>query len=222
MDKLRYILLGLLVMSVPFFAKAQQSPTVQENDVVLIEDKQPKRWLMYAQNNSDEEQEVFLMVQGTGFRRSADRPVIKNVPAHAKVLLMTLIPLKGVAPTYTKIFSYETNLQHIKKRKGEKDEPFVNIRPLKKDELTIFIEDGCNKCDILTAFLNKNHIKHRVLDIKKHPKVKDFMFSHLRKANYTGGIIDLPAVLFRGRKHWSIHDIHKFISEYDWGTDTKR
>lgn len=221
MHNVRYILIGLFVMSFHIFAKAQQTHTSQTNDVILIEDKQPKRWNMYAQNNSDEAQEVFLLVQGTGFRRSADRPIIKMVPANSKVLLMTLIPLKGIEPTYTKIFTYEPNLQQIKRRKGENDEEYVNIRPLKDEELTIFLQEDCEKCEVLTAFLNENHIKYRALDLGVHPKVKEFLFSHLRKANYPGGMIDLPAILYQGRKHWSINDIHTFIKEYDWGTYTK-
>lgn len=221
MHNLRFILISLLFISFHILAKAQQPPSSQTDEVVLIEDKQPKRWLMYAQNNSEEEQEVFLMVQGTGFRRSADRPIIKRVPANSKVLMMTLIPLKGVEPVYSKIFTYETNLQQIKRRKGEKDEEYVNIRPLKDDELTVFIEEDCEKCDYLLQFLNTNHINYRRLDLGVNPKVKDFMFGHLRKATYKGGIIDLPAIMYQGRKHWSINNIQQFVKEYDWGALSK-
>ena len=182
----------------------------------MIEDKQPKRWLLYAQNNTDEEQEAFLIVQGEGFRRSADRPVIKKLPPNSKVLMITLIPLRGVEPTYTKIFTYENELQDISSRKGENREEFVNIRPLKNDELTVFTEPDCEKCKLLTDFLNTNHYKYRVLDVSTNNKVNDFMFDHLKTSNYKGGIIDLPVIMFEGRKHWSIIDIKKFIREYDW------
>ena len=218
MFKTRYLIITALVLGVHLFAQAQSpSQTNQSADSVeLIEDKQPKRWLLYAQNNTDEEQEAFLMVQGTGFRRSADRPVIKRIPPREKILMITLIPLKGVTPTYTKVFTWETDLQTIKKRKGENDEEHVNIRPLKPEELTIFLEDDCEKCDILTDFLNTNHYKYRILNVGTNHKVKEFMFDHLSKAEYQGGIIDLPAIMYQGRKHWSIIDIRTFIKEYDW------
>lgn len=213
MNNLRFLLFTALVLGAQIFAKAQQStPPLVE----LIEDKQAKKWLLYAQNNTDEEQEAFLLVQGEGFRRSADRPVIKKIPPNGKVLMITLIPLKGVTPTYTKIFTYETNLQTISKRKGENGEEYVNIRPLKDDELTIFLEEDCEKCTLLTDFLNKNHLKYRVLNVTTHHKVKEFMFEHLKTTAFKGGMIDLPVVMFEGRKHWSIVDMKKFIKEYDW------
>jgi len=78
---MKYILFSLLFVYIAFApqrsdaqAPAQSSPPIVE----LIEDKQEKRWNLYAQNNTDEEQEAFLIVQGEGFRRSADRPVIKQ------------------------------------------------------------------------------------------------------------------------------------------------
>jgi len=77
MNRLQLLFFIALVSGFQFFAKAQQNNTPP---VELIEDKQAKRWLLYAQNNTDEEQEAFLIVQGEGFRRSADRPVIKKLP----------------------------------------------------------------------------------------------------------------------------------------------
>lgn len=214
----KYLLLACIIAST-FLGQAQETTTPE---VELIEDKQPKRWLLYAQNNTDEEQEAFLLVQGEGFRRSADRPVIKKVPPKGKVLMITLIPLKGVTPTYTKIFTHETNLQTINKRKGENDQPYVNIRPLRENELTIFSETACEKCTYLINFLNRNHINYRLLDVNTHHKVKDFMFDHLKTSTYKGGLVDLPVIMFEGRKHWSIADIEKFIKKYDWSGLKKR
>lgn len=208
----KYLTLACMITSV-IWLRAQQT-TIPK--VELVEDKQPKRWLLYAQNNTDQEQEAFLLVQGEGFRRSADRPVIKKVPPGGKILMITLIPLNGVTPSYTKIFTYETNLQTISKRKGENDEPYVNIRPLRDNELTIFSEKSCKKCTYLINFLNNNRIKYRLLDVSAHHKVKEFMFDHLKSSTYKGGLIDLPVMMFEGRVHWSIANIEKFIKEYDW------
>lgn len=198
---------------VPLITRAQSETPAK---VELIEEKKTKRWLLYAQNNTDEEQEAFLMVQGQGFRRSADRPVIKKIPPHEKVLMITLIPLKDATPTYTKVFTYETNLQTISKRKGENREEYVNIRPIKDEEFTVFIDHDCDKCNVLTTFLNDNHYKYRILNISKNYKVREFMFDHLKTSSYKGGIIDLPVIFYKGEKHWSIIDIHQFIKTYNW------
>lgn len=213
MNRLPLLLFITLVSGFQFFAKAQQNKVPK---VELIEDKQPKRWLLYAQNNTNEEQEAFLLVQGEGFRRSADRPVIKKIPPNSKVLMITLIPLKGIEPTYKTIFTFENDLQQISKKKGKDKEEYVNIRSLKDDELTVFVEGSCEKCDLLLNFLNKNHLKYRKLDVNTNHKVSEFMFKHLKTADYKGGLIDLPVIMFEGRKHWSIVDIKKFIQTYNW------
>lgn len=194
------------------FAKAQ-SP---QPPVELIEDKQAKRWNLYAQNNTDEPQEAFLLVQGKGFRRSADRPVIKKIPPNGKVLMITLIPLAGTTPTYETIFTFETQLQTIEKRKGENKEAYVNIRPLDPQELTVFLEKDCEKCDILVAYLNRKHIKYRRLDIKKNGKVFDFMWSHLRKKVPSSEVVTLPVVMENNTIFHRIANITRFIETYPW------
>lgn len=194
------------------FAKAQSSQPLVE----LIEDKQPKRWMLYAQNNSDEEQEAFLMVQGEGFRRSADRPVIKKVPPKSKVLMITLIPLKGITPTYNTVFTFETKLQTIEKRKGADREEYVNIRPLKTEELTIFLEEDCEKCNYLVAYLNKNHIKYRRLDVKKNGKVFDFMWEHLEGKIPSSDVVQLPVVMENDKVYHNIVNMKRFVEVYNW------
>ncbi|MFT6601079.1 MAG: glutaredoxin [Dokdonia donghaensis] len=198
-----------------FFAKAQNTSTP---DVELIEQKQPKRWLLYAQNNTDQEQEAFLIVQGEGFRRSADRPVIKKIPPNEKVLMITLIPLRGATPTYTKIFNYNNKLQFISKRKGEDDEAYVNIRPIKASEFTVFTKDNCDKCEVLINYLNDNHLKYRTLVVSKHKKVTDFMFKHLKGDGHNGGKVGLPVIMHKGKKSYDIKDIDAFINSYDWSS----
>jgi len=81
------------------------------------------------------------MVKGEGFRRSADRPIIKKVPPNSKVVMIILIPLKGATPSYTKVFTFEEQLQTIKKRKGEGQKERVNLLPVNPEQLTVFIEN---------------------------------------------------------------------------------
>lgn len=211
MRVMKFLLPVVILMSYAF-AKAQSPQPLVE----LIEDKQEKRWNLYAQNNTDEEQEAFLIVKGNGFRRSADRPVIKKIPPNGRVLMITLIPLQGVSPTYTKIFTYETNLQSIEKRKGEEREEYVHIRPLRDDELTIFLEEDCEKCTLLVNFLNKNHIKYRRLDVRKNGKVSDFMWESTKDKIPRSDVVTLPVVLQYGKVYHNIINMRRFIETYNW------
>ena len=192
------------------------NPVFSQEAVILVEDKKSKRWDLYAQNNTAIEQQAFLLIQGEGFRRSADRPVIKKIPPHSKVLMITLIPLKGVTPTYTKIFTFEEQLQTISKRKGEDQKEHVNLLPVQPEELTIFIEKDCKKCDYLIKYLNKNRIKHRKLDVKKNDAVFDMMWSHLRDSISGGVVVKLPILMKRKKMYFDIFNMEHFIQNFDW------
>lgn len=194
------------------FAKAQSPQPLVE----LIEEKLEKRWNLYAQNHTDQEQEAFLIVKGEGFRRSADRPVIKKIPPNAKVLMITLIPLKGTTPDYKTIFTYETNLQSIQKRKGADEEAYVNIRPIKDDELTIFLEEDCEKCELLVSYLNKQHIKYRRLDVRKNGKVRDFLWKSVKDKIPRSDVVTLPVVLDKGKVYHNIVNMRRFMATYSW------
>ncbi|MFT5751998.1 MAG: thiol-disulfide isomerase/thioredoxin, partial [Dokdonia sp.] len=171
---------------------------------------------LYAQNNTDVEYEALLIVQGEGFRRSADRPVIKKIPPNSKILMITLIPIKGVTPTYTKIFTFEEQLQTITKRKGANRPEYVNIRPLRTNEFTVFTADDCPKCDILMDHLSSNHIKHRSLTLETHNSVQEFMFENIHDLTPETTILAMPAILFQGKQYHTIYNIYQFIDNFDW------
>ncbi len=73
----------------------------QRKLVRLIEDKQKKRTILYIQNDTNEDKSVFLKIKPTGYRRSAQRPIIKNIPAKTKVQILILVPLADVISHYT-------------------------------------------------------------------------------------------------------------------------
>lgn len=106
------ILLALFITNFCFIvAKAQQ------NGVKLIEEKTAKRHFIYAENTTNENRSVFLKVMPKGYRRRANRPIIKKTPPKSKVLLVTLIPLKDSVPSYKLIFTASKEPQNIKATK---------------------------------------------------------------------------------------------------------
>jgi len=85
----------------------------QQNGVHIIEEKTEKRHFLYAENTTNEDRSVFLKVEATGYRRRADRPIIKIIPPNSKVLLTTLIPLKNTTNNYTYIFTANKTQENI-------------------------------------------------------------------------------------------------------------
>ncbi len=94
----------------------------QENSVRLIEDKQKKRTIIYAQNDTDTDKSVFLKISPIGYRKSAHRPIIKIIPANSKAQMLILIPLTDVEShyTYDLIVNDELETIDVKRSKGLK------------------------------------------------------------------------------------------------------
>lgn len=72
----------------------------QDERIILSEKKQDKRIVLFAENTTKDTLNIFLMVTSEGYRRSADRPVIKNIPPLGKTPMITLIEMDGVPSTY--------------------------------------------------------------------------------------------------------------------------
>jgi len=94
LNKMRALIFILFSLLFPL-VKAQDSIKVK-----IIEEKTKKRIKLSAENVTDTSQDVFFMVNATGFRRSASRPLIKTIPAKTKIHLITLIPLANIESVY--------------------------------------------------------------------------------------------------------------------------
>jgi hypothetical protein len=64
--------------------------------------RKERRSIVYvAENTTDKDLDLFFRVESEGFRRRADRPMIKTIPAKTKVDLLEMIPLKNTDTTHT-------------------------------------------------------------------------------------------------------------------------
>ncbi|MEO9954842.1 hypothetical protein [Nonlabens sp.] len=70
-----------------------------------------------AENTTDKDIDLFFRVESSGFRRSADRPMITTIPAKKKLDLIELIPLKGADTlhSYMAIVTEKDNSMTFKK-----------------------------------------------------------------------------------------------------------
>ncbi|WP_074408717.1 MULTISPECIES: hypothetical protein [Aquimarina] len=91
---------SLILLSVLFYLISYTS-YAQEKPVRLVEEKQKKRTIIYVLNDTDTDKSVFLKINPIGYRKSAQRPIIKNIPAKSKIQMLILIPLTDVESHYT-------------------------------------------------------------------------------------------------------------------------
>ncbi|PKV52305.1 hypothetical protein ATE84_4416 [Aquimarina sp. MAR_2010_214] len=111
--KKNFISLSILFFLVSCTSYAQEKP------VRLVEEKQKKRTIIYIQNDTDTDKSVFLKVNPTGYRRSAQRPIIKNIPAKSKIQMLILIPLTDVESQYSYNLIINEELETIDVKHGK-------------------------------------------------------------------------------------------------------
>lgn len=58
----------------------------QQEKVIISENKKGKRIVLMAENKTTDALNVFLMVFAEGYRRSADKPILKDLPPLSKFL----------------------------------------------------------------------------------------------------------------------------------------
>jgi hypothetical protein len=161
----KIILLSILLFSTTVYS--------QDSRIILSEKKTGKRTVLVAENKTQDTLNVFLMVISEGYRRSADRPIIKNIPPLTNVPMITLIELANEPSSYTYeiiINDQERDLNFTLENK-EKD-----IENVIRGRLVLFIMSGCEKCELLSSELRKKDIAHRVFNISDDPLLyKQFM-----------------------------------------------
>ncbi len=132
--------------------------------VLISEVKTGKRVELFAENKTQDTLNVFLMVNAEGYRRSASKPVIKNIAPGAKVPMITLIEITGKESRYTfeMIVNDKDNDVNF-----SYDEPERDIERVIKGQLVIFSSDGCGKCTLLSELLDAQRVQHRIFNINE-------------------------------------------------------
>ncbi len=154
-----YFTLILVFVTYTFFSQNEHK------HVKLAKQKQGKRVVLYATNTDSISYDIFLKVDTKDFRRSSNRPIIKNIPANSKIKLITLIQLANTKGIYNTTFivnevAYAMNIQ-----KDHEALEFKIDRAIKDRKLIIFTKDRCNICKASIDILKKNNIDYTEYNI---------------------------------------------------------
>lgn len=146
----------------------------QKEKIIVTEKKQGKRITLFAENTTKDTLNVFIMLTAQGYRRSADRPVVMNIPPKKKVNVMTLIEMDDQESSYT--YNVIVNEKQKNAIAIDPDKEVADIETILKGKLVIFSKTDCPKCETLSAFLYKEQLNHRVFNIDEDPKLyRQFM-----------------------------------------------
>lgn len=135
--------------------------------VKLSEEKKGKRLTLYATNTDSISYDVFLKVDTKDFRRSSNRPIIRNIAANSKIKLMTLIQLTGTEGKYESLFVVNEVAYALDIKKDHEVLDFKLDRALKEKKITLFTKNDCLICPDTKRILDNNKIAFTEYNIDK-------------------------------------------------------
>ena len=187
--RLHYKILILLILS----SYACQSQGLK---VLITEEKKGKRVQLFAENKTADTLNVLLTVNGEGYRRSALKPVVKDIPPYDKVEMITLIELADVPSQYT--FDMMINEKGTINAEEYNDKE-RDIERVILDKLVLFTVADCERCEALITALEEKRIALRTFDIHEDKKIFAQFMSYIERDLTVDTKIAYPIIWNRDR-----------------------
>ena len=182
----------------------------QDLKVLITEEKKGKRIVLYAENKTKDTLNVFLLVNAEGYRKSASKPVLKDIPPNTKVPMITLIELNDINKRYTYdlIVNDEKRDLSYTKEKQAKD-----INKIISGRLVIFSLPNCKKCDLISEKLTNDRIQHRVFNIKDNPVIYRQFMAFIERGLTEETHIKFPVIWNKDKVIFGFEDLEEIVSE---------
>lgn len=203
---MKYLFILILFNIVPLFGNSQ------DLKVLISEKKSGKRVVLMAENKTTDTLNVFLMVHAQGYRRSASKPVLKDLPPLSKTPMITLIEINGVPHQYT----YDLIVNEKKSELNLTVQKKANdIEKIIANKLVIFSKNGCSKCDLLTALLKDKRIQHRNLNIEEDGVLYNQFMTFIEPKLKSETKIRFPVIWNKNHAIFGYDSIDKVIKELE-------
>ena len=183
----KFIISVFLVFSCVMVSVSQS----MNSTIEIIEKKRGKLTDLYAQNKTEDSLNIFFLVHAKGYRKSASKPIIENIPPFSSILLTTLIELTSEPSSYT--FDLVIN--------GDATETSFDYEDLPKDiikiinrKIVLFTGVNCEKCTELTTALDENKIRYDIIDINEKPVYYRQFIAHIQSELTVNTRIRLPLI----------------------------
>ena len=163
-----------------------QTTAQNEHEFVSIQEKVTgKRVELFAVNTNDIAYDIFLKVDATGYRRSSARPIIKNIPAHSKVRMITLVKLVNTESNYKYTMVVNEVRFDLAMQKNDTGLDFKMDASLKSKTVDLFTKDNCLLCNQTKDVLANNKINYKEFNIDQDSTylvslLKDFKANNIK------------------------------------------
>lgn len=176
--------------------------------VLITEEKRGKRVELYAENKTADSLNVFLMVNAEGYRRSASKPVIEDIPPYGKVHMITLIELAEAQSQYTFELVVNDKSADISM---EFDSMERDIERVVSNKLVVFTVADCSKCDLLKSLLDTQRVSYRSFDIHKDKKLYAQFMSFIERQLTEETKIRMPVIWNRDEVIFGYDDVERIV-----------
>jgi len=194
------------------FVCLTQSSFGQGVKVKLTEKKNGKRLVLMAENTTKDTLNVFLMVTSEGYRRSASRPVIKNIPPQSKIRMTTMIEITGQQQSYT--YDLIVNEEENNLSLNFEDQP-KDIEQLIKNKLVLFTKNACKKCDDLKKALTEERITYQSFSLDSDPLIYRQFMASIEKDFTLETRIRFPIIWNKDHVIFSYEVLNEVIAKLD-------
>lgn len=185
-----------------------------QKDIELIKENKDNQVLIYAKNNTNEALEVHLSADIKGYSSDAKFPVIKNVAANSKDIILTLTAAHGVENSYQLSVSYTKAQQTKEDAKGTDNTRFTGIE-INPTKINVFTKDGCGRCAYVIKYLTDNNIPFLELNTSKHHPNNQLMFEKLGEAGFKGGSVTMPVIYYKEELYYNIKDMPALLKSME-------
>ena len=183
---------------------------LQDLKVMITEEKKGKRIVLFAENKTLDSLNVFLLVNAEGYRKSASKPVLKDIPPLSKVPMITLIELNAVNKRYTYDLIVNKEKRDITYTK-EKQAKDINKTIIGR--LVIFSLPNCEKCDLISDKLTEERIMHRVFNINDNPVIYRQFMAFIERGLTKDTHIKFPVIWNKDHVLFGFEDLEEIVAE---------
>lgn len=182
--------------------------SAQERPVKIVDERVQNRLMIYAVNENEQDLDVSIKIEGTGFRQRAGVPRLHRVPKASKVNIASLVIERGRVPVYT----YELTVNDsLSRRVVRKPAEQIKIDP--KKNILVYLKEGCTSCDSLVSKLDKSYYKYRSMDLREKPEVKDFLVRTFKYTKTPYDSITNPIISLGGTLYSEIETYEQLVAK---------
>ncbi len=182
--------------------------SAQERPIKIVDERVQNRLMIYAVNENEQDLDVSIKIEGTGFRQRAGVPRLHRVPKASKVNIASLVIERGRVPVYTYQLTVNDSLSRRVVRK-----PAEQIKIDPKKNILVYLKEGCASCDSLVSKLDKSYYKYRSMDLREKPEVKDFLVRTFKYTKTPYDSITNPIISLGGTLYSEIETYEQLVAK---------